>query len=53
MEERRVIIILIKEGRTKRLKKNNFINMTNHYNYNDRFEYEVGDKVNICETLNE
>ena len=39
--------------KTKRLKSNNFINVVNHYNYNDCFEDEVEDKVKICETLDE
>ena len=39
--------------KTKILKSNNFINMANHYNYNDRFADEVEDKVKICEILDE
>lgn len=44
--------VSIKGGRkTKRLKSNNFTNVVNHYNYNDRFGDEVEDKVKIYETL--
>lgn len=35
------------------MKNNNFTRVANHYNYNDRFEDEVEDKINICDTFDE
>ena len=53
-EEGRVTIIFYKRRKkTKRLKSNNFINMANHYSYNDRFKDEVEDKIKIYETFHQ